>query len=325
MRAAADPRVEDARHRSRPSHASELGVALVAGHHRARSTGPRRRPWPGARPAAPGRSGCPASSARPADPPVAGRAPATPSAGTGVAPGEPGAHVVRRVGDLGDGRRRHRRRARAGSAARRPAPCEPMVGSTPSGSTSGHPAPAGEPGGDRLAQRRRARRSAGSRARPRRRRARPGRPRGSGRPACRPRGRRCPPGGLARSLAYGASESQGKSGSCDHVVAGHVVVLLRRQRRDQRVVLRDQAELGGAARASRGRRRTRRWPCSSPSTARGRRPRSRSPRPGRPARRRRSRRTRRGGCRASAHPRRCSRPDTPRCRPCPSGRRRAGR
>ena len=41
----------------------------------------------------------------------------------------------------------------------------PIVGSTPSGSTPGHPATAGEPGGDRLAQRRACRRSAGSRGR----------------------------------------------------------------------------------------------------------------------------------------------------------------
>ena len=96
-----------------------------------------------------------------------------------------------------------------------------------------------------------------------------------------------------------------------------LVVFLRGQRRDHRVVLAGSGPAWRHRRASRGRRRTRRSPCSSPSTARGRRPRSRWPRPGRPARTRRSRRTRRGGCTASARPRRCSRPGTPRCRPCP--------
>src|SRR5680860_1597307 len=60
--------------------------------------------------------------------------------------------------------------------------------------------------------------------------------------------------GLARSL-YGASESHGKSGrlsivGCRAVLSALLLVLLRRQRHDQGVVLRDLAELGGATGAS---------------------------------------------------------------------------
>ena len=63
--------------------------------------------------------------------------------------------------------------------------------------------------------------------------------------------------------------------------------------------------------------------CSRATCPAGR-PRRRSPRPGTPVRRHRSRRTRRDGCRASGHPRRCSRRDIPRCMPC-RGRRRTAR
>ena len=87
----------------------------------------------------------------------------------------------------------------------------------------------------------------------------------------------------------------------------------------------DLANLGGAA----GRTEileelvVRRW-CSR-ATAPAHRPRRRSPPPGTPARTHHSRRTRQGGCRASGCPHRCSRPGTPRCRPCPAGPHRARR
>ena len=173
------------------------------------------------------------------------------------------------------------------------------------------PAATREPLHDRVAERGRAH-ARGTRARRSPGRARRARRRGWGRPVSRSRGRR------GRRDAPGRVPDRAPSGPRGSRAALRAPssVRLRRQRGDDRVVLRDHADLRGAA----GRAQVvedSRWPCSSPSTVVGGRPRSRSPRPGRPARRRRSRRTRRGGCRASVHPRRCSRPGTRRCRRCP--------
>ena len=127
------------------------------------------------------------------------------------------------------------------------------------------------------------------------------------------------PSGWARACsAYAVSWSQGKSGSRWEtgpvIGAGSLVVLLRRERRDQRVVVVDLADLGRAAGRAEVVEEVDVGVVVAPSTPPGCRPRRRWPRPGRPARRHRSRRTRRGGCRASACPRRCSRPDTRRRR-----------
>ena len=88
---------------------------------------------------------------------------------------------------------------------------------------------------------------------------------------------------------------------------------LRRQGGDDRVVLVDHADLGGAAGRAHVVEELDVGVVVVLPLVRAGRPRSRSPRPGTPARRRRSRRTRPGGCRASGRPRRCSPPGTRRC------------
>ena len=184
----------------------------------------------------------------------------------------------------------------------------------------GHTVGAGQPVERRPAGSRPGRSWSGSPASPRPPAARPARRPGSGRPGCRPRGRRCRPGAAGARSAWPVSLSQGKSGSREETVrAGlrSLVVLLRRERRDELVVLVDLAHLGRTAGRAEVVEEVDVGVVVAPSTAPACRPRRRSPRPGRPARTPRSRRTRRGGCRASACPRRCSPPGTRRHRPGP--------
>ena len=324
--AAADVGVQ---HRHRLGVPAELAVALVGGDERPALPGPVPRGAQlvgGQDPA--GRVG------RRVQPDQRRRASSSVVevvAGHEPAAGDPRADLVRRVGHRRERPPGRPARARAASAARRPAPWCRSPAASRRAQAGGAPA-AGQVVRDRLPQRRRAGRSAGSPGcRPPSASARrpssgvgstgvptdrstmpsgwtlaPGLGRGQrvprevgqlrGQPTHRARAVRAPAtDAQARSCALAAAAPRSAGGPC-------------RSRPSSR-----------RHRASRGRRRTRRWRRSSPSTPPACRPRRRSPRRGRPARRHRSRRTRRGGCRASACPRRCSRPGTPRRRRGPSG------
>src|SRR6478735_8951568 len=82
------------------------------------------------------------------------------------------------------------------------------------------------------------------------------RPRGSGRPGYRPTGRRCPPDArplapcTARASPTGSPEGRARARARRARRAPSLVVFLRRQRLDERVVLVDDAELRGAAGAA---------------------------------------------------------------------------
>ena len=227
-----------------------------------------------------------------------------------------------------------RARGPAASAARRRAPCGRCVGSTPSGSRPGTPRRRANQAGDRLPQRRRpvGQRVAGRVGRGRQRLAHDRR--ASGRPACPPTGRRCRPGGpgrgrrTARAVPGEVGQRDGRAAPAPGTAGrapSSLVVLLRGQRRDQRVVLGDQAQLGGAAGRPEvveeldvglvvvgpllgdvvlvvdGLDRADRLAGTAVDALVG------------------------VDVERSARPRRCSRPGIPRCRPCPSGPRTAGR
>ena len=106
----------------------------------------------------------------------------------------------------------------------------------------------GEPVGDRLAQLGRAVGLRVARGVGRRGQRVAGRPRASGRPACRPTGRRCRPGARARRVGVRRERVPREvRGASRPRLGPSLVVLLRRERRDDRVVLGDDAELGRAA------------------------------------------------------------------------------
>ena len=184
-----------------------------------------------------------------------------------LAPGQQRADGVGRVRDLGK-----TTRSPAADPEQRRQPGDELLGADASAARRPgrrYAEPARQPVGERLTQLGRTRRRSGSRARPRpgpQRVLHDGRDRIDGRAdgevddPVRVRG-----GDGASSAARG---SHGKSGRCSRACQSSVSLCLRREGRDDRVVL-DPADLRRAAGRSRGRRRTRRSPWCRPPTPPG--------------------------------------------------------
>ena len=197
-----------------------------------------------------------------------------------------------------------------------------MVGSTAVGHDADGAVPARQRVDGRRAQRGRAPGLRVARGVPAPRAAPRRPPRAPGRPGCRPRGRRARRGAPARwpsrrrGCPTGSRPPRGTRPRRPGAAARGASLALRREGGHGAHVAVELADLRGAAGRAELVEEVDVGLGVAPTTAPGRRPRSRWPPPGTPARTPRSRRTRRGGCTSSGPLRRCSRPGTPRCRPC---------